>query len=55
MFEISISSHFNWKQLWNIKMSLEIDYERPYQRTEPESLQSFIKIVWYNIKSMHPT
>ena len=36
-------------------MSLEIEYERPYQRNEPESLQNFIvKFVRYNIKSMYP-
>ena len=36
-------------------MSLEIEYERPYQRNEPESLQTiFIKNVRFNIKSIYP-
>ena len=36
-------------------MSLEVEYERRYQRNEPESLQNFIiKYVHYNIKSMYP-
>ena len=36
-------------------MSLEVEYERPYQRNEPESLQNiFIKYVRYNIESMYP-
>ena len=36
-------------------MSLEIEYERPYQRNEPESLQKCIlKYDRYNIKSMYP-
>ena len=36
-------------------MSLQIEYERPYQRNEPESLQNIIiKDVRYNIESMYP-
>ena len=36
-------------------MALEIKYERPYQRNDPESLQNIIiKYVRYNIKSMYP-
>ena len=36
-------------------MALEIEYERPYQRIEPESLQiNIIKYVRYTIKSMYP-
>ena len=36
-------------------MSLEIEYERPYQRNEPESLQNIIiKDVRFNIKSRYP-
>ena len=36
-------------------MNLEIEYERPYQRNEPESSQIIIlKYVRYNIKSMYP-
>ena len=36
-------------------MSSEIEYERPYHRHEPESLQKFIiKFVRYYIKSMYP-
>ena len=36
-------------------MSLQVEYERPYQRNEPESLQNIIiKYVRYNIKSMYP-
>ena len=35
-------------------MSLEIEYERPYQRNEPESLQNIIiKYVRYKNKSMY--
>ena len=36
-------------------MSLEVEYERPYQRYEPESLQNIIlKGYFYNIRSMYP-
>ena len=36
-------------------MALEIEFERPYQRNEHESLQNtIIKYVRYNIKSMYP-
>ena len=36
-------------------MSLEIEYNRPYQIYEPESLQNIIiKYVCYNIKWMYP-
>ena len=36
-------------------MSLEIEYKRPYQRNESESLQNIIlKGYFYNIKSMYP-
>ena len=36
-------------------MSLEVEYERPYQRNEPESLQNIIlKGYFYNIRSMYP-
>ena len=36
-------------------MSLEKEYEKPYQRNEPESLQKIIiKFVRYSIKSMYP-
>ena len=36
-------------------MSLEIEYERPHQRNEPESLQNIIlKGYFYNIRSMYP-
>ena len=36
-------------------MSLEIEYERPYQRNEPESLQkNILKGYFYNIRAMHP-
>ena len=36
-------------------MSLETEYERPYQRNEPESLQIIImKYVRFNIKSKYP-
>ena len=30
-------------------MSLEIEYERPYQRNEPESLQNIILIGYFFI------
>ena len=36
-------------------MSLDVEYERPYQRDEPESLQNImLKGYFYNIKSMYP-
>ena len=36
-------------------MTLEKEYGRPYQRSEPESLQNiFIKKVGYNFKSKYP-
>ena len=36
-------------------MSLVVEYERPYQRNEPESLQNIIlKAYLYNIRSMYP-
>ena len=36
-------------------MSLEVEYERPYQRNEPESLQNFIlNGYFYNIRSLYP-
>ena len=36
-------------------MSLEIQYQRPYQRNEPEGLQNIIlKGYFYNIRAMHP-
>ena len=36
-------------------MSLEVEYERPYQRNEPESLQNIIlKGYFYNIRPMFP-
>ena len=36
-------------------MSLELEYERPYQRNEPESLQNIIlKGYFYNIRVMYP-
>ena len=36
-------------------MSLEVEYERPYQRNEPENLQNIIlKGYFFNIRSMYP-
>ena len=36
-------------------MSLEVEYKRPYQRNEPESLQNIIlRGYFYNIRSMYP-
>ena len=36
-------------------MKLEVEYERPYQRNEPESLQNMIlKDCFYNIRAMYP-
>ena len=36
-------------------MVLQVEYERPYQRNEPESLQNIIlKGYFYNIRSMYP-
>ena len=36
-------------------MALQVEYERPYQRNEPESLQNiFLKGYFYNIRSMYP-
>ena len=36
-------------------MALEVEYERPYQRNEPESLQNIIlKGFFYNIRVMYP-
>ena len=36
-------------------MALEVEYERPYQRNEPESLQNIIlKGYFYNIRAMYP-
>ena len=36
-------------------MSLEVEYERPYQKNEPESLQNIIlKGYFYNIRPMYP-
>ena len=36
-------------------MTLQVEYERPHQRNEPENLQKIIiKYVRYNIKSMYP-
>ena len=36
-------------------MSLVVEYERPYQRNEPESLQNIIlNGYFYNIRSMYP-
>ena len=36
-------------------MSSEVEYERPFQRNEPESLQNIIlKGYFYNIRSMYP-
>ena len=36
-------------------MSLEVEYERPYQINEPESLQNIIlKGYFYNIRAMYP-
>ena len=36
-------------------MSLQIEYERPYQRNEPETLQNIIlKVYFNNIRAMHP-
>ena len=36
-------------------MSLEVEYERPYHRNEPESLQNIIlKGHFFNIRSMYP-
>ena len=36
-------------------MSLEVEYERPYQRNEPESLENImLKGYFYNIRSMYP-
>ena len=36
-------------------LALEAEYERPYQRNEPESLQyTIIKYVRFNKKSMYP-
>ena len=36
-------------------MSLEVEYERPYQRNKPESLQNIIlKGYFYNIRSIYP-
>ena len=36
-------------------MSLEVEYERPYQRNESESLQNIIlKGYFYNIRAMYP-
>ena len=35
-------------------MSLEVEYERPYQRNEPENLQSIIlKGHFFNIRAMY--
>ena len=36
-------------------MSLEVEYERPYQKNEPENLQSIIlKGPFFNIRAMYP-
>ena len=36
-------------------MSLEVEYERPYQRNESENLQNIIlKGYFYNTRSMYP-
>ena len=36
-------------------MSLEVEYERPYQRNEPESLQNItLNGSFYNIRAMYP-
>ena len=35
-----IYNNIIWKQIKNIKMSLQIEYERPYQGIEPESSQN---------------
>ena len=36
-------------------MALEVEYERPYQRKEPESLQNnILKGYFYNIRAMYP-
>ena len=36
-------------------MALQVEYERLYQRNEPESLQNiFLKGYFYNIRSMYP-
>ena len=36
-------------------MCLKVEYERPYQRNQPESLQNIIlKGYFYNIRSMYP-
>ena len=36
-------------------MSLEVEYQRPYQRNEPESLQNIIlNGYFYNIRAMYP-
>ena len=36
-------------------MTLEVEYERPYQRNEPESLQNIIlKGYFCNIRAMYP-
>ena len=36
-------------------MSLDVEYERPYQRNEPQSLQKIIlKGYFYNIRVMYP-
>ena len=36
-------------------MSLQIEYERPYQKNEPESLQNIIlRGYFYNIRAMYP-
>ena len=45
----------NWKQIWILKISLEVEYERLYQRNEPENLKNFIIIyVPDNITTMYP-
>ena len=36
-------------------MDLQVKYERPYQRNEPESLQNItLKGYFYNIRFMYP-
>ena len=36
-------------------MALQMEYQRPYQRNEPEGLHNIIfKVYFYNIKAMYP-
>ena len=36
-------------------MALQMEYQRPYQRNEPEGLHNIIfKVYFYNIRAMYP-